>query len=751
MLDAIRKAAIMAVDTEGTGLNLWGGDMMIGISVYTAPEEHSFYIPFRHGQGSLGNFDDLRGTSKAKNVYKHAMQDTLYRSLPYAAEVQAENMPIEWMEELKAVWTIPGLHIYHNAQYDLTSLSREGFPTPERVHDTMINAHVIFQGWNDVTFQMPDGSLERGGKGLKWQAKYWSIPGAELGEGTLDVAMTRLQGLIDEAHATAQSHDADMRCKITDSARLDTKKHMWMLKPSEVNIYAELDTIMTYKLWRRTLTEIMRWNNTTIHNTIQDTQFKLAWRLHMTGFRVDVDAAKEMMAYAASELKDIEAEAVRLNNGEPINLSSNPQMVAYMRSLGHTEVTSAAEEALAPYADEVPMVNLSLRYSSIKKYANTYLKKWLVAAEWDNGVIHPEFNVTGAETGRWSSSSKYVNNLQNIPRNSSGKVNPKAVLLPLDDDYVLIEVDYSSLESGMGAWISETLLPGDPQMRVTNLILTDADMHSYTRDAAGIPSILLHGKEVTDDNVWEFVKSSGFDLDEVQSKTEKNYHGSVVEWFMKEVARARAKTVNFAAQYGAGIRGLRKPLKVSDAQVQAILDGWRAAYPALRYASKHLQDEALDYRLIDPNDPSKGMGCYVRYPELGFGQFTRRYDMYPLWTKTKEGGRYSPRNKAAWKAANSITQGTAGLVMTNAGTRIANEFPEDVLCMHASVHDSLILSLHKTQLHHIHRIVELMSDYDVYPPLKVGIEASLPGQAWGHKRTVRDVEKWIASEGTVFE
>lgn len=749
MLQAIRDTQVMAVDTEGTGLNLWGGDRMVGISVYTA-EGRSFYAPFAHGEGSLGDFDALRGTSKARNAYKLAMQDTLYRTLPYADEVKGENLPREWIEELKAVWTNPSLHIYHNAQYDLTSLHREGFPAPKNVHDTLLSAHVIFQDWNNVTFRMHDGELERGSKELKWQAKYWSIPGATIGEGLLGDAMQRLRDMIDDAHAEAQGADPDMRCKITDSARLNTKKHMWMLKPSDVSVYAELDTMMTYKLWARTLTEIMRWNNTTINSTLQQIQYRLAWRLHMTGFRVDVEAAQAMLDYADHEMAEIEAEARALNGGADINLSSDKQLLAHIATHG-IKLTSIAEEVIAPFADRVPMIALALRYGSLRKYANTYIKKWIVAQAWDGGVIHPAFNVAGAATGRWSSSSKYVNNLQNIPRNSSGKVNPKAVLKPLYDDYVLIELDYSSLESGIGAWVSETLLPGDSEMRVTNLILTDADMHSYTRDAAGIPSILLHGQEVNDENVWAFVKDNGFDEDEVREKSEKNYHGSVVDWFMKEVARARAKTVNFAAQYGSGIAGLRKPLQVNDKQVQAILDGWRAAYPSLRFASKHLQDEALELRPIDSNNPSKGNGCYIRYPELGFGQFTRRYDMYPTVATSKGDGRYYPRNKAAWKAANSVTQGTAGLIMTNAGLKVAIEFPPDVLCMHASVHDSLILSLHKTQLHHIYRIIEIMSDYDVHPPLRVGVEASLPGEAWGNKRTVRDLDKWVASNGTVFE
>jgi DNA polymerase I-like protein with 3'-5' exonuclease and polymerase domains len=775
---------MIAVDTEGTGLNLWGGDKAIGISVYTPSNDSTYYIPFGHGTGTLGStpFSELveNGASKATKDYKLAMQDVLYRQTPYYQDVKSQNVPRAWLDELKAVWTVPALHIYHNAQFDLTALAQLGFPAPARVVDTMVLAHVIFQGWHKETFLMPDGTRETGSKGLKWLARYYDLPGAAVGEDALHNAMRGLQRAIHAQHdkvrdareaalkaeraritaakrAYGISSETQKRLrkqatqiykayhtKITDSAALSDKAHMWALKPSDVALYAELDTHLTFGLFAKLLPIVAAWDNVAIANTINDVQYQVAWRMHMTGFRLDVDEAQAMRAYADEEMTRLEQEAFKLTQ-EDINMNSSQQILEYMERHGY-HLTDTEADTLAAYADKVPLIGIIVRYKRLSKYVSGYVDKWLETAQHTDGRIHPEFNVTGTVTGRWSSASKYVNNLQNIPRGTAGRVNPKALLKPLRDDWILIELDYSSLESRVGAWIAETLLGFDPDYAVTNLIEGGADMHAYTRDKARIANILLGGVAPTPGAIDAYIIREGLDPAATGAIIDEKYNGDKVAWFMSAIARAAAKQVNFSVQYGAGVRSIKKQLGVSDAAAQDILDGWRRAYTGITKATRFYESLALRTREVGGTYAN-----FVRYPDVGFGTFTRRYDLYSVEATTKHGGVWSPMRNEARKTFNSVVQGTSGLIMTHAALRVSQAFGPDVLHMHASVHDSIIVSMHPSKLAQVRDIMMLMADYPTRPVLEVGIEAAPVGQAWGHKREVKDLHAWITSEGTKWK
>lgn len=94
---------IVACDTETTGLNLYNGDRMVGISV--GRDGRDFYLPFRHGEG--------------------------------------ENLPIAALPEVINLLQHRNL-IFHNAGFDLHVLGNEGLDIETvRFGDTMIAAHLV--------------------------------------------------------------------------------------------------------------------------------------------------------------------------------------------------------------------------------------------------------------------------------------------------------------------------------------------------------------------------------------------------------------------------------------------------------------------------------------------------------------------------------------------------------------------------------------------------------------------------------
>src|SRR5690606_32051958 len=108
------------------------------------------------------NLDLTTEYGKRTQAYKDQLLYRLYQER-YAAQVQVLNVPLEWLEELKSVWLVPNVHVAHNAQYDLTAMDFEGFPTPRNVNDTMSMLSVVNSDWlgnrkEGITprFLMPD-------------------------------------------------------------------------------------------------------------------------------------------------------------------------------------------------------------------------------------------------------------------------------------------------------------------------------------------------------------------------------------------------------------------------------------------------------------------------------------------------------------------------------------------------------------------------------------------------------------------
>ncbi|MDA2738435.1 DNA polymerase [Bacillus cereus group sp. Bc015] len=116
MFNALKDEPIIAVDTETTGLNLYGRDKIVGVS-FTAPtKDLHFYIPIRHDEG---------------------------------------NAPFEkawyWIER---VLKIDMAKIFHNATFDLHQFKSEGYEVNGDIHDTQELMKVLNE--NEPSYRLKD-------------------------------------------------------------------------------------------------------------------------------------------------------------------------------------------------------------------------------------------------------------------------------------------------------------------------------------------------------------------------------------------------------------------------------------------------------------------------------------------------------------------------------------------------------------------------------------------------------------------
>lgn len=300
---------------------------------------------------------------------------------------------------------------------------------------------------------------------------------------------------------------------------------------------------------------------------------------------------------------------------------------------------SKADEASLQLVKHLPMVDDVLKYRWYMKAVNTYYNKYPDFMD-GNHVLHCHFKLTGTETGRISCAEP---NLTAVPRwSEEQKVKDVFVARP---GYTFVEADYSQAEIRVAA--------------------------HYTQDKAVL--------EIFDK-----------DLD---------YHGETARKL--GIERQKAKVLNLAINYGAGINSLVEQLGWSEKAVKKVLQDYHAAFPGFRKTSKEVEKLAEE----------RG---WIRY-----------------WTGRRR--HFNSRFSESRKAFNSLVQGgTAGMVQRTM-QRLDKELPEfiQLLQVHDSVKGEVLDELVPTVIKKLKYIMEDQPWCKIR--MKVDIKA---GKRWSEEKEV---------------
>ena len=339
MLDRMRNCSIVAVDTETNGLKTYRGTYLISLSLWFPEYDEGYNVPFRHGEGTVitkYNKSNPAGTPFSQMSWTGKTKKSLYLDYWFnqiKPTIDFGNLPIEWLDDLKAVWHLPETQVYHNARFDLHVLNAEGFPTPAKVEDTMIGLHIQFGDWNRAkSFHAPykyskrhidkaicsldmkgqwaidlDGEymveIQYGNRQLKWQAGllYWDgydeFSDFARGEEMLyEAKATFEQQLI----AYIKDHPDDpynrgIR-KYDSKIHISEKAEMWMLPSYDVATYAILDTKLTWELRETILESLAEWGTTDLYYEQNGVLLRVAWDMEVMGLNLDLDVVAEQVA-----------------------------------------------------------------------------------------------------------------------------------------------------------------------------------------------------------------------------------------------------------------------------------------------------------------------------------------------------------------------------------------------------------------------------------------------------------------------
>ncbi|MDT8857144.1 DNA polymerase I [Paracoccaceae bacterium Fryx2] len=303
--------------------------------------------------------------------------------------------------------------------------------------------------------------------------------------------------------------------------------------------YAAEDADVTLRLWQLFRPQLHRARVTTVYETLERPLVPVLAAMEMAGIQVDRDTLSRMSNAFAQKMAGLEHEIHTLA-GRPFNVGSPKQLGEILfdeMSLpggekGKTGAYATGADVLEDLAAEghdLPARVLDWR--QLAKLKSTYTDALQDHINPETGRVHTSYSLTGAVTGRLSSTDP---NLQNIPvRSEEGRRIREAFVAP--PGKALVSLDYSQIELRILAHVAD--LPALKQAFRDGL-----DIHAMTAsEMFGVP---LEG--------------------------------------MDPAIRRQAKAINFGVIYGISGYGLARNLRIPRSDAQGFIDRYFERFPGIR-------------------------------------------------------------------------------------------------------------------------------------------------------------------------
>lgn len=373
---------VIAVDTETTGVEMFGKDYIVGISLTLPKADYHCYIPIRHIHEI--EFKDELGYKATKYI---RIEEQLKDSLVFNV--------------LKPFLENPNLKkMFHNSKFDIHMFRKEGIVVKGLYLDTMVAMHLLNE--NEPSFALKNLSTKYG--------RYFGFE---------DKSMT-----YEELFG----------------------KGGFEKTPLDIGtVYACKDTHLTYKFGCWILEQFERLPNIKkLYFEIELPITEVCIEMEKNGFAIDLDFAEQYKLELQEEIKGLE-ERINEGFGD-ININSNQQLqgVIYTEwgvpdDFKSKVDASTLKQIASRYKKDIPQVeyiNDLLKYRELNKLLTTYIEPLPQKISPIDKRLHGSFNQSATVTGRFASNNP---NLQNLPYNAR-----KMFIAP--EGKIIIGSDYSQIE-----------------------------------------------------------------------------------------------------------------------------------------------------------------------------------------------------------------------------------------------------------------------------------------------------------------
>ncbi|MCW3846752.1 DNA polymerase I [Sphingomonas sp. LB-2] len=341
---------------------------------------------------------------------------------------------------------------------------------------------------------------------------------------------------MDELAATHLSHSCIAFKDVVGTGKNQLGFHEVDLKTA--TRYAAEDADVTLRLWRRFKPRLPYEGATRVYEMVDRALVRVVADMELAGVKVDAGALARLSEEFSHQIAALEAE-IHAIAGFKFTIGSPKQLGDVLfEGMGikggrkgksgvySTDVNELERIAADKDSPGRVMASKVLDWRQLSKLKSTYTDALQAQINPATGRVHTSYSLTGAQTGRLSSTDP---NLQNIPvRTEVGRQIRDAFVA--EPGNVILSADYSQIELRLAAHIADV-----PQLR--EAFAAGQDIHNMTAQE-------LFG--------------------EVNRDT-----------------RGRAKTINFAILYGISRWGLAGRLDVTADEAQAMIDRYFERFPGI--------------------------------------------------------------------------------------------------------------------------------------------------------------------------
>ncbi len=297
--------------------------------------------------------------------------------------------------------------------------------------------------------------------------------------------------------------------------------------------------------------------------------------MQIIGFKVDKEKLLEFSETLDQRIHKL-TESIHAFAGEEFNINSPKQLGVILFEKLELPVIKKTKTGYSTNVDVLeklkgkhPIIEMLMEYRQLVKLKSTYADGLVKVINEKTGKIHSSLKQTVTVTGRISSTEP---NLQNIPIRLELGREIRKMFVASNEEYVLIDADYSQIELRVLAHISE-----DPNM--IKAFVNNEDIHRRT--ASQVFNVPM--AEVT------------------------------------SLMRTRAKAVNFGIVYGIGDFSLSQDLGIKRKEAKQYIDGYLEKYSNVKQYMTDIVDLAKDQGYV-----TTLMNRRRYIPELHAGNFITR-------------------------------------------------------------------------------------------------------------------------------
>ena len=311
--------------------------------------------------------------------------------------------------------------------------------------------------------------------------------------------------------------------------------------------YSCEDADYTLRLWLSLKKLLVSNKLMAVYQNIEKPLVKVIADMEMKGIKVDKKSLQKLSEEFESDIIKLQKKIYSLS-GEEFNINSTKQLGSILfesLDLPHKKKNksggfSTNSEVLELLMEEgFEIADLILKWREINKLKNTYTDSLVSNINEKTNRIHTTFQMTGAQTGRLSSTDP---NLQNIPiKTENGKKIRKSFVA--DEGCKLLCFDYSQIELRLLSQIANIA-------SLKKAFLKNQDIHKLT--ASQILNIPIER--------------------------------------VSQEERRNAKAINFGIIYGLSAFGLAKQIGVSRSDAKKYIEEYFLMYPGIKEYMKEIKD-----------------------------------------------------------------------------------------------------------------------------------------------------------------